>query len=77
MPKPLTVLDLACGDGALLQLLARREQQGLHRVGVDMSLHELERARANLPPRVELRLDAHGSCRWTKPPSIACCAAWH
>jgi SAM-dependent methyltransferase len=55
--KPLTVLDLACGDGALLQLLARREQQGLHLVGVDMSPHELARARANLPPQVELRLE--------------------
>jgi SAM-dependent methyltransferase len=42
--KPLTVLDLACGDGALLQLRARREQQGLPLVGVDMSPHELERA---------------------------------
>jgi len=55
--EPLTVLDLACGDGALLQLLARRAQPGLRLIGVDMSPHELERARAHLPPPVDLRLE--------------------
>ncbi len=46
--RPLTVLDLACGDGYLLELIARREQSELSLVGLDMSAHELEAARARL-----------------------------
>ncbi|RKH60078.1 class I SAM-dependent methyltransferase [Corallococcus aberystwythensis] len=46
--RPLTVLDLACGDGHLLELLARRGQPGLSLVGLDMSAHELAVARTRL-----------------------------
>ncbi|WP_223638566.1 class I SAM-dependent methyltransferase [Corallococcus sp. EGB] len=46
--RPLTVLDLACGDGHLLELLARRKQPGLSLLGLDMSEHELAAARTRL-----------------------------
>ena len=52
---PLTVLDLACGDGHLLGLLASRKQAGLRLIGIDMSQGELDAARASLPPEVDLR----------------------
>ncbi|WP_342377809.1 class I SAM-dependent methyltransferase [Myxococcus stipitatus] len=45
---PLVVLDLACGDGHLLELLARRQQPGLSLLGVDLSEHELAAARTRL-----------------------------
>ncbi|RKH13637.1 class I SAM-dependent methyltransferase [Corallococcus sp. CA047B] len=45
---PRVVLDLACGDGHLLELLAKREQPGLSLLGLDMSEHELAAARARL-----------------------------
>ena len=51
---PLTVLDLACGDGHLLGLLAARRQPRLQLLGVDMSQGELAAARAALPPSVHL-----------------------
>jgi ubiquinone/menaquinone biosynthesis C-methylase UbiE len=51
---PLSVLDLACGDGHLLGLLATRQQTGLQLLGVDMSEAELTVARAALPPSVRL-----------------------
>lgn len=51
---PLSVLDLACGDGHLLGLLATRQQTGLQLLGVDMSQAELAVARAALPPSVRL-----------------------
>ena len=51
---PLSVLDLACGDGHLLGLLATRQQTGLQLLGVDMSEAELAVARAALPPSVRL-----------------------
>jgi SAM-dependent methyltransferase/ketosteroid isomerase-like protein len=44
----LTVLDLACGDGFLLELLAHRGQPGLSLAGVDFSGGELRAARARL-----------------------------
>lgn len=47
-PAPLTVLDLACGDGFLLEGLARRRQPGLSLLGVDISLGELAAARMRL-----------------------------
>lgn len=53
---PLTVLDLACGDGHLLGLLATRQQTGLQLLGVDMSEAELAAARAALPASVRLLL---------------------
>ncbi|WP_260854706.1 class I SAM-dependent methyltransferase [Paraburkholderia sp. BCC1884] len=49
-----TVLDLGCGDGHLLGLLADRRQPGLDLIGVDMSRAELEAARASLPGDVAL-----------------------
>ena len=51
---PLTVLDLACGDGHLLGLLAARRQARLQLLGIDMSQAELAVARAALPPSVHL-----------------------
>lgn len=51
---PLSVLDLACGDGHLLGLLAARRQPRLQLLGVDMSQAELAAARAALPPSVHL-----------------------
>ena len=51
---PLTVLDLACGDGYLLGLLGARAQATLHLTGIDMSQAELAVARAALPPSVRL-----------------------
>ncbi|KAB0325522.1 class I SAM-dependent methyltransferase [Janthinobacterium sp. PLB04] len=51
---PLSVLDLACGDGHLLGLLAARRQPRLQLLGVDMSQTELAAARAALPPSVHL-----------------------
>ncbi|MGX9729238.1 class I SAM-dependent methyltransferase [Janthinobacterium aestuarii] len=51
---PLTVLDLACGDGHLLGLLAARQQAQLQLLGIDMSQGELAAARAALPASVRL-----------------------
>lgn len=48
---PGPVLDLACGDGHLLNLLAALERP---RLGVDLSAGELARARARLPDSVAL-----------------------
>jgi SAM-dependent methyltransferase len=42
--QPLTVLDLACGDGPLLQRLQRRRQPDLALVGIDLSPEELSLA---------------------------------
>ena len=52
---PLSVLDLACGDGHLLGLLAARRQPRLQLLGVDMSETELACARAALPASVRLQ----------------------
>ncbi|MGK5050658.1 class I SAM-dependent methyltransferase [Janthinobacterium sp. RB2P8] len=52
---PLSVLDLACGDGHLLGLLAARQQAQLQLLGVDMSEAELAAARAVLPASVWLQ----------------------
>ena len=51
---PLTVLDLACGDGYLLHLLSQRAQPNLRLIGVDMSEHELQAARQRLDSDVTL-----------------------
>jgi SAM-dependent methyltransferase len=58
--QPLTVLDLACGDGLLLDLLAKRNQPNLHLVGVDMSPEELNLAQQRLASSsdsIDLRLE--------------------
>ncbi|OHV97666.1 SAM-dependent methyltransferase [Janthinobacterium lividum] len=52
--RPLSVLDLGCGDGHLLGLLAARRQPQLQLLGVDMSEAELAVARTALPPSVRL-----------------------
>ena len=49
-----TVLDLACGDGYLLKLLAERRRSPLRLIGVDMSQSELDAASAALPGDVTL-----------------------
>ena len=50
-----TVLDLACGSGALLSILDARMSEDTRLMGVDMSPDELALARAQLPERrVEL-----------------------
>lgn len=50
-PEAARVLDLACGDGALLARLAR---PGREIMGLDRSEHELAAARARLGPEVAL-----------------------
>jgi SAM-dependent methyltransferase len=52
--EPLSVLDLACGDGYLLSLLAARAQPGLQLCGVDLSAGELAAASERLGPDVSL-----------------------
>jgi ubiquinone/menaquinone biosynthesis C-methylase UbiE len=49
-----TVLDLACGDGPLLQILNDRGHAGTKLIGIDMSDGELSAARAVLPQDVRL-----------------------
>jgi ubiquinone/menaquinone biosynthesis C-methylase UbiE len=51
---PMSVLDLGCGDGHLLGLLAARQQAQLQLLGIDMSEAELAVARAALPASVRL-----------------------
>ena len=51
---PLTLLDLACGDGHLLKLLSDRQESSLKLIGVDMSQGELDVARNQLPENVVL-----------------------
>lgn len=43
-----TVLDLGCGDGRLLAILARRRGDGVALVGVDVAPEQIERARRRL-----------------------------
>lgn len=64
-----TVLDLACGDGYLLELLLRRGQPELRSIGVDMSEAELDGARRRLGGRAELHLGRAQSI----PLQDACC----
>lgn len=52
--SPLTVLDLACGNGYLLNLLDELRPGRLHLIGVDMSQTELDMARSKLPNDVRL-----------------------
>jgi SAM-dependent methyltransferase len=54
-PSPLAVLDLACGDGFLLERLAARRQPGLALLGVDLSAEDLRIAEARLGPAAALR----------------------
>lgn len=46
--SPIQVLDLACGDGALLELISQRRKEGFTFVGLDMSEGELGAARLRL-----------------------------
>lgn len=52
---PGTILDLACGDGYLLQILSRRFPQS-RLIGIDISPEELASARERLDARAELQL---------------------
>lgn len=45
---PLTVVDLECGDGFLLELLGKRHSKKLYLIGVDMSEAELNAAKRRL-----------------------------
>jgi ubiquinone/menaquinone biosynthesis C-methylase UbiE len=56
---PQTILDLACGDGYLLSLLAQRFSS-TRLTGIDMSPEELAAARERLQNRAELQL-AHAA----------------
>jgi SAM-dependent methyltransferase len=56
-PDGVTVLDLACGDGYLLELLRGQLGHMARLVGVDMSPEELGAARARLGPGVDLRCE--------------------
>ncbi len=51
---PITLLDLACGSGEVLRLLAARAQIGLALIGVDLSPSELAVATAALGDRARL-----------------------
>jgi SAM-dependent methyltransferase len=53
--EPGTILDLACGDGYLLQIFARRFPEA-RLIGIDMSPEELASARERLHARAELQL---------------------
>jgi len=54
----LRILDLACGDGFLLELIRRRYHCAIELVGIDLSAAELAAARARLGQGVELLLRA-------------------
>jgi SAM-dependent methyltransferase len=48
--EPVTIVDLACGDGYLLELLRDRGLPNARLIGIDMSEEELKAARARLGP---------------------------
>lgn len=52
--RPLRALDLGCGSGFLLELLAARRQAGLQLLGIDMSAEELRVAASALDGRAHL-----------------------
>ena len=52
--RPLRTLDLGCGSGFLLELLAARRQAGLQLLGIDMSAAELRVAAVALGGRAHL-----------------------
>ena len=52
-----TVLDLACGDGYLLEVLRERLGSPARLIGVDMSTDELVAARARVGSNVDLRCE--------------------
>ncbi|HTQ80150.1 MAG TPA: class I SAM-dependent methyltransferase [Thermoanaerobaculia bacterium] len=56
--EPVTVVDLACGDGYLLELLRDRGPRDARLIGIDMSAEELAAARQRLGPgEAELLLE--------------------
>src|SRR5262245_6041807 len=58
-PRSMRVMDLACGEGYLLALLADMGFTDL--VGVDLSVEEIERARARLGGRATLLCEDAGA----------------
>jgi len=56
-PAPVTVVDLACGDGYLLERLRQRDLPNARLIGIDMSPEELTAARRRLGSGVELLLE--------------------
>ena len=56
--RPADVLDLACGDGFLLSLLASRGGSVFRLLGLDQSAAELDAAAARLGPTVSLHKGA-------------------
>lgn len=52
----ISVLDVACGDGFLLERLAARQQLGLSLLGMDMSAGELDKASHRLGHTAKLSL---------------------
>lgn len=46
--RKLTILDLGCGDGRLLELIAAKGLPGVELIGVDFVLEQIERSRRRL-----------------------------
>ena len=65
----MAVLDLACGSGEVLRLLAERDQPGLTLIGVDLSPSELAVAAAALGDRARL-IEARAQALPLPPASI-------
>jgi SAM-dependent methyltransferase len=67
--RPLTILDLACGNGELLLSLAERAQPGLSLIGIDISTAELAAAEQRLRGRARL-IEARAQALPLPPASI-------
>jgi SAM-dependent methyltransferase len=67
--SPTNVLDLGCGDGELLSLLAARDQAGLTLTGIDLSPAELAVAAERLGGRARL-IEARAQALPLPPASV-------
>lgn len=70
------LLDLACGEGYLLGLLAARRQHGLMLNGVDMSAAELALARERLGTQAKLTQSGPRGCPILMAFSTVCSVTW-